>query len=233
MPPLTASNPAAQLAEQYAGEAAESLEKLKQAAESLQTDFGSQLTQAQNQLAAAEQRQQELTEDVQLAAADVREQPDMNAGSTTRQWRKRCSRPLRAFSRRPVRSRRQPSSSWRQQQRKPGSRLHSRKRLPQTLRPSRLSGIWKLLSRHLQLALAQIEQALNPLEQAAAAAEAAAAEAAVEPDPAGEPATGQQPADNSGGTTAGEATACGTATGGAAAVWAGTVRRTAGGSSAG
>ncbi|MFM7164761.1 MAG: hypothetical protein ACKO3T_05900 [Planctomycetaceae bacterium] len=194
MPPLTASNPAAQLAEQYAGEAAESLEKLKQAAEALQTDFGSQLTPAQNQLAAAEQRQQELTEDVQLAAADVaraaRHERRLNNPAVAETLQQTAQSIQQAAS--------QESTAAEQQLEAAATEAGQQAAQPQTP-PANAQALEA--QRDLEAAeqaftarAAQIEQALNPLEQAAAAAEAAAAEAAVGPDPAGEPATGQQPA---------------------------------------
>jgi hypothetical protein len=71
LPPLNAPNPAAQLADQYTAEAGETLKNLQQQADKLNSDFGNTLTPPQNQLAAAGQRQQELTQDVANAAADV------------------------------------------------------------------------------------------------------------------------------------------------------------------
>lgn len=195
MPPLTASNPSAQLAEQYAGEAAESLEKLKQAAEGLQTDFGSQLTPAQNQLAAAEQRQQELTEDVQLAAADVaraaRHERRLNNPTVAETLQQTAQSIQQSAS--------QESTAAEQQLEAAAAEAGQQAAQPQTP-PANAQALEA--QRDLEAAeeafaarAEQIEQALNPLEQAAAAAEAAAAEAAVGPDPTGQqPPAGQQPA---------------------------------------
>ncbi len=193
MPALTANNPAAQLAEQYAGEAAESLEKLKQAAEGLQTDFGSQLTPAQNQLAAAEQRQQELTEDVQSAAADVaraaRHERRLNNPTVAETLQQTAQGIQQAAS--------QESTAAEQQLETAAAEAGQQATQPQTP-PANAQALEA--QRDLEAAeqaftarAEQIEQALNPLEQAAAAAEAAAAEAAVGPEPAGQQPEGQQP----------------------------------------
>ncbi|MFO0136218.1 MAG: hypothetical protein ACK56U_21680 [Planctomyces sp.] len=199
MPALTANNPAAQLAEQYAAEAAESLEKLKQAAEGLPTDFGSQLTPAQNQLAAAEQRQQELTEDVQTAAADVaraaRHERRLNNPAVAETLQQTAQSIQQAAS--------QESTAAEQQLEAAAAEAGQQATQPQTP-PANAQALEA--QRDLEAAeqaftarAEQIEQALNPLEQAAAAAEAAAAEAAVGPEPGSQqpagaqPPTGQQP----------------------------------------
>lgn len=72
-PPLDAANPATQLASQYAEEAVKAAEELNQRAEQLEAaaHFDSELSPPQGQLAAAEQRQHEVTEDVANAAEDV------------------------------------------------------------------------------------------------------------------------------------------------------------------
>lgn len=73
LPPLDAVNPATQLADQYADEAIKLAEDLKKQAEQIAatTDFGKELATPQNQLAAAETQQQNITEDVRKAAEDV------------------------------------------------------------------------------------------------------------------------------------------------------------------
>lgn len=73
MPPLNAANPATQLADQYTGEAQQRAEQLRQQAEQLaqQTNFGNELRPPQQQLASANERQGQVTEDVEQAAQDV------------------------------------------------------------------------------------------------------------------------------------------------------------------
>jgi hypothetical protein len=194
MPPLNANNPAAQLAEQFAGEAAENIEKLKQAANSLQTDFGSQLAPAQNQLAAAEQRQQELTEDVQASAADVsraaRHERRLNRADVAEALQQTAQNIQQAAT--------QESAAAEQQL--GAAEAEATQQATQPQNPPANAQALKA-QRDLEAAeqafaarAEQIEQVLNPLEQAAAAAEAAAAEAALGPEPGTEPPAGQQPA---------------------------------------
>jgi hypothetical protein len=73
MTPLKKSNPATQLADQYAAEAMKSVEQLQEQAQALAdaTKFENELTPPQTQLAAANERQGQVTVDVQQAADDV------------------------------------------------------------------------------------------------------------------------------------------------------------------
>ncbi len=198
MPPLNANNPAAQLAEQFAGEAADSIEKLKQAAAGLKTDFGNQLTPAQNQIAAAEQRQQELTEDVQAAAGDVaraaRHERRLNNPALAESLQQTAQNIRQAAS--------QESAAAEQQLAAAETEAAQQATQPQNP-PANAQALEA--QRDLEAAeqaftsrAEQIEQALNPLEQAAAAAESAAAEAAAGEEagqqPAGQQSAGQQSA---------------------------------------
>lgn len=71
--PLAKPNPATQLADQYAAEAMQNVEQLQSRAAELaeSANFGNELTPPQNQLASANERQGQITRDVQQAADDV------------------------------------------------------------------------------------------------------------------------------------------------------------------
>lgn len=72
-PPLDAKNPATQLADEYTEEALKLARELERKANQIlgATEFGKVLTPAANQLAASEQQQQQVTQDVKEAAEDV------------------------------------------------------------------------------------------------------------------------------------------------------------------
>ncbi|MCA9036706.1 MAG: hypothetical protein KDA91_16340 [Planctomycetaceae bacterium] len=72
-PPLSAPNPAIQLADHYAAEALDDAERILNAASGIAdaTDFQKDLNPAASQLASAKQQQSEITEDVQAASDDV------------------------------------------------------------------------------------------------------------------------------------------------------------------
>ena len=194
LPPLNAANPAAQLSEQYATEAADSLEKIKQAAAGLQTDFGNQLTPAQNQLAGAQQRQQELTQDVQTAAADVaraaRHERRLNNPAVAEALQQAAQSLQQAAS--------GESTAAEQQLAVAATEAGQQAAQPQTP-PANAQALeaQRDLETAEQAFLAradQIEQVLSPLQQAAAAAAVAAAEAAIGPEPAAAQPTDAQPA---------------------------------------
>ncbi|HAD60023.1 MAG TPA: hypothetical protein DCG12_12325, partial [Planctomycetaceae bacterium] len=71
--PLNAPNPATELADEFAEKAQEVAKQLNEKAQGLKSksDFGDELTPSQGQLAAAEQKQQEVTQDVKQTAEDV------------------------------------------------------------------------------------------------------------------------------------------------------------------
>lgn len=71
--PLNAPNPAAQLAEQFSGEALDTARELQRRAEELAaaSDFGDELMPSQQQIASANEKQAQVTEDVRQAADDV------------------------------------------------------------------------------------------------------------------------------------------------------------------
>ncbi len=73
MPALDAANPATQLADAYAEDAIKIAEELNRRADQLtpESQFGSELQPTRNQLASAQQQQQNITEDVAQTAADV------------------------------------------------------------------------------------------------------------------------------------------------------------------
>ena len=73
MSPLKKSNPATQLADQYAAEAMKTVEQLQERAQTLAdaAKFGNELAPPQTQLASANERQGQVTVDVQQAADDV------------------------------------------------------------------------------------------------------------------------------------------------------------------
>lgn len=73
MTPLKKPNPATQLADQYADAAIKSVEKLQERAKALAdaAEFGNELTPPQTQLASANKRVEQVTEDVQQAGDDV------------------------------------------------------------------------------------------------------------------------------------------------------------------
>ncbi len=73
MPALDAANPATQLADAYAEDAIKMAKALNQRADQLasESQFGDQLQPAHNQLASAQQQQENITEDVTQGASDV------------------------------------------------------------------------------------------------------------------------------------------------------------------
>ncbi|MFM7057676.1 MAG: hypothetical protein ACKO2P_12225 [Planctomycetota bacterium] len=197
-PPLNAPNPAAQLAEHYAGEAAESLKNLQQQTESLQADFGNTLTTPQNQLAAAEQRQQELTEDVATAAADVaraaRHEKRLNnpaAASALEQAARMISQAATGESAAAEQQLQEAVAEAAQQATQPQNPPANAQTLEAQQRIEAAENAFKAGAE-------QVAQTLNPLQQAAAAEAAAQAEAAIAGNensaaqPAGEPTPGQQ-----------------------------------------
>lgn len=194
LPPLNAANPAAQLSEQYAAEAADSLEKIKQAAAGLQTDFGNQLTPAQNQLAGAQQRQQELTQDVQTAAADV---------ARAARHERRLNKPAVADALQQAAQSLQQAASGESTAAEQQLAVAATEAGQQAAQPQTPPANAQALEAQRDLETAeqaflaranQIEQVLSPLQQAAAAAAAAAAEAAIGPEPATTQPANAQPA---------------------------------------
>jgi hypothetical protein len=194
-PPLNAPNPAAQLAEQFAGEAAETLKNIQQQTESLQTDFGSSLTPAQNQLAAAEQRQQELTEDVNTAAADVaraaRHEKRLNnpaAASALEQTARMISNAASGESTAAQQQLQQAAAEAAQQATQP-------RNPPANAQTLEAQKDLEAAENAFNSVADQVAQTLNPLQQAAAAQAAAQAEAELSRnDDATDSAPGQPPA---------------------------------------